>query len=205
MRQRFNLLMSLLFWLIMVIGFSDNWLFDVQQSSNSEPKFLIHAGFAFCWFTILVVQAALVRSRKVRVHQSLGITGMIVYAGFALSTIYLYYLKIAAGRVAALTVLNMALFCVGTLLIVQGFLARKTNTETHRTNIVFGSFLLMEPGISRAVGHLFGKDGQPIWLLTYLILFGMFVWYHRRIKWQVAVGFGTWLAGTVYLIVQMAK
>ena len=62
MRRNYPLVLSSLFWLTMVVGFSDNWLYDLDQPSNSAPHFLIHAGFAFLWFSALVVQCALVRA-----------------------------------------------------------------------------------------------------------------------------------------------
>ena len=97
----------------------------------------------------------------------------------------------------------MALFVFATFLIVKGFLIRKQDPDSHKTNIIIGTFMLMEPGISRSLGHLFGKGSESIWLLTYLILFGAFVWHYRKIRWQIGVGFLIWLIGTANIIINM--
>ncbi len=204
MNKHFYFIMSLVFWLLMVIGFSDNWLFDVGQESNSDPKYLIHAFFAFSWFTLLVVQAGLIRRKRVKIHMTLGIAGMIVYAGFFVATSNVYLTRlINEGVPEPLAMLNITLFVFATFLIVKGFLIRNEDPEGHKTNIIIGTFMLMEPGISRSIGHLFGKGSEPVWLLAYLILFGVFVWQYRKITWQIAIGFGVWLIGTVNIIISM--
>ena len=204
MKKHFYFIMSFIFWLLMVIGFSDNWLFDVGQESNSDPKFLIHAFFAFSWFTLLVVQTGLVRRKRVNIHMTLGIAGMVVYVGLFVATSYIYLTRlINEGIPGSLAMLNIALFMFATFLIVSGFLIRNQDPERHKTNIIIGTFMLMEPGISRSIGHLFGKGSEPVWLLAYLILFGVFVWHYRKITWQIAIGFSIWLIGTVNIVISM--
>jgi len=204
MKRNFYFVMSFVFWLLMVIGFSDNWLFDVGQESNSDPKFLIHAFFASSWFTLLVVQTGLVRRKRMTIHMALGVAGMVVYAGFFVATSYIYLTRlIHEGTPGSLATLNIALFMFATFLIVSAFLIRNRDSERHKTNIIIGTFMLMEPGISRSIGHLFGKGSEPVWLLAYLILFGVFVWYYRKITWQIAIGFAIWSIGTVNIVIGM--
>ena len=206
MRQHFYLVMSTLFWLVMVVGFSDNWLFDVGQESNSDPVFLTHAFFAFAWFSLLVVQSSLIRTRRIAVHKSLGIAGIAAYAGFFIVTSYIYISgAITEGAMSRLGVLNLAFFAFATVLIVHAFLVRHRNSRLHKSNLLVGTFLLMEPGISRALGHLAGDESQLYWLLAYIVLFGTFVWYYRRITWQIAAGFLIWLGGTANVVVGMAQ
>lgn len=63
--------------------------------------------------------------------------------------------------------------------------------------------MLMEPGISRTIGHPF-DNGAPIWMLTYLLLFSALVWHYRKVNWQIAAGFSIWLVGIVNIIVNLA-
>ena len=113
----------------MAIGFSDNWLFDVQQESNSDPRFLIHAFFAFCWYSLLVAQASLIASNRVSTHMSLGIAGMVAYAGFFLATSYIYVdLTLTGGPPGPLRILNIASFIFATVLITQAFVVRRKNS-----------------------------------------------------------------------------
>jgi hypothetical protein len=203
-KTRFYFVTSLVFWVLMVIGFSDNWLFDVGQESNSDPKFLIHAFFAFAWFSLLVVQTGLIQANRKMAHMTTGIAAITAYAGFFLATSYIYIGRaISEGVPEPLALLNLSLLLFGSILIVRGFSLRKKDAARHKMNIVFGTFMLMEPGISRSIGHLF-ETGAPMWLLTYLVLFGAFVWHSRRVIWQIAVGFSIWLIGTANIIINMA-
>jgi hypothetical protein len=90
-RKNFFLIFSLIFWLLMAIGFSDNWLFDAGQKSNSEPKFLIHAFFAVCWFTLLVIPSGLIKKSNYTLHFKLGLFGIIIYYLLTLTIWNLYY------------------------------------------------------------------------------------------------------------------
>jgi hypothetical protein len=206
MRRHFYLVMSMVLWLVMVVGFSDNWLFDVGQESNSDPTFLIHAFFAFSWFSLVVIQASLIRMRRLAVHMTLGLAGIAAYSGFFLVTSYIYISRaLTEGAMTRLGVLNVALFAFATVLIVNAFLVRHRDSQLHKTNIIIGTFLVMEPGISRALGHLFSELQDALWLLAYLVLFGTFVWYYRKVNWQIAIGFLIWLTGTANIVVGMAQ
>ena len=63
--------------------------------------------------------------------------------------------------------------------------------------------MLMEPSISRAMGHLFGEMANLLWLVSFLTLFALFTWYYRGVIWQVGVGFLIWLVGTVNIIMHL--
>ncbi len=204
MRRHFYHWMSLLFWLLMVVGFSDNWWFARDQPSNSDTKYLIHAFFGSCWFTLLLVQTTLIRGGRQAAHMKVGLAGLAAFASFFLSTGYIYYWRLTyEGSPSPLSLLNMALFGFATVLIVRGLSQRKSAPEEHKKNVLIGSFLLMEPGISRSIGHLFGEGSEGLWLLAYLMLFGTFVWYYKRVNWQIATGFGIWVIGTANIIVRM--
>jgi len=183
----------------MMIGFSDNWLTDVGQPSNSQPKFLIHAFFAFCWFTLLVVQNGLIKKRNIKGHMKAGKIGFLIYIGFLLTTLPLYLKEFEP---LALMVFSQLIF--GTILIGLGYKNRKTNTLAHKTNVMFGSFLLIQPAWDRAASKMFGPIGLE-WILFFLIFYGLFIWYYKKIKWQFLVGFLIWLAGLTNVIMHMIK
>ncbi|HOX81525.1 MAG TPA: hypothetical protein PLJ60_05120 [Chryseolinea sp.] len=201
MRKNFFFSMSIIYWLFMMIGFSDNWLYDTNQASNFIFKFQVHAFFAFSWFSLLVVQTGLIRKANYKLHQQIGITGMVIFVGLILSTGYLYlsrYLEL--GYMAPLSKMVFSQYLFAIVLIVIGFAKRKTDTLAHKTNIIFGSFMLMQPAIDRMVGHLFDDVFVIVWLAVYFILFGLFIWYYKKIKWQFAAGFTIWLAGLMNMI-----
>lgn len=187
----------------MPVGFSDNWLFDVGQPSNRNPRFLIHAFFAFSWFTLLVVQTGLIRKSNTGTHMKIGIAGMVVFAGFLLSTLPMYALAYYdQGYLDPLSTMIFLQLIFATILIITGFAKRKTDPLIHKTHIIFGSFMLIQPALDRAVGHLFGEVGIQ-WLIIYLVLFGLFIWYYKKLKWQIAIGFLVWAGGLTNVIMNM--
>lgn len=186
----------------MMIGFSDNWLYDTNQESNFIPKFIIHGLFAFSWFSLLVLQTGLIRKNNLKAHQRVGIIGMIVFYGMIASTGYLYVTRfLELGYLSHLTQMVFSQYLFAIVLITIGFAKRKTDAQTHKTNIVFGCLMLMFPVIDRAIGHVFDDLYPIVLLLTYVTLFGAFVWYNKKIRWQFAVGFIIWLAGIVNMII----
>lgn len=200
MRKNFYFIMSIVYWLFMMIGFSDNWLYDTHQESNYIPKFIVHGLFAFSWFSLLVLQTGLVRKNNLKAHRQMGIIGMIIFYGMIVSTGYLYVTRfIELGYMSSLTQMVFSQYLFAILLITIGFAKRKADAQTHKTNIIFGCLMLMFPAIDRAVGHIFDNLYPVVLLFTYFVLFTSFIWYYKKIKWQFAVGFLIWLVGLINL------
>jgi len=133
----------------------------------------------------------------------IGIAGMIVFAGFLLSTLPMYAREyFNQGYLNPLSTMIVLQLTFATILIVIAFAKRKTDSLTHKTHMIFGSFMMIQPALDRAVGHLFGQVGIQ-WLIIYLILFGLFVWYYKKIKWQIAIGFLVWTAGLTNVLMNM--
>ena len=199
LRKNFFLILSALFWLMMLVGFADNWLYDVDQPSNSDPKFIVHGLFAFAWFSIFCIQAAFVRSGKVHLHQRLGMAGMFVFTGMALSTGYLYlhfYLEHGYLRPISKMISSQLLFAV--FLVAYGFWQRTRNLEQHKTSLLMANLWLIQPGMDRWVDHLFPAIFLELWLGVYVFLFAIIIWYYKRLPWQLWIGFLIWLAGLVH-------
>ena len=81
---------SLIILTLGLIAFSDNFIFDVGQESNSNPAYIIHGLLIYTWIIILVIQTNRIRKLKISEHKRLGIVGFILGAIFILSTAYLY-------------------------------------------------------------------------------------------------------------------
>jgi hypothetical protein len=202
-RLHFFLILSAVFWLMMIVGFADNWLYDVHQPSNSVPKFIVHGLFAFAWFTIFLVQAALVRTRNVRLHQRLGIAGMIFFVGMALSTGYLYLsFFLEKGYLRPLSKMISSQLAFAVVLVALAFWQRRKNLVQHKTNMLMASLWLIQPGMDRWVDHIFPSIFLELWLAVYLLLFTAIIWYYKRVPWQLWVGFLIWLVGLINAISQ---
>ncbi len=185
----------------MAIGFSDNWLFDTGQESNSQPKFMIHAFFSFCWFSILLVQTGLVRAGNARLHMKLGVIGIVVYACMTATIWYLYAERFVESD--ALRSLLKPLEVLSIVLVAMGFINRRRNREKHREFMMFGSFCLIGPALDRTVFHLFGPEQMMIpMLVLYIALIGWFGLAVRKLTWYMVL-WGVFMAYNLAPIVGM--
>ena len=191
MKRNFFVAFSAALWLLMAVGFSDNWLFDIGQDSNRQWKFMVHAFFAASWFTLLVVQAVLVRSRNTRIHMKLGIVALLFYAAMTV-TIWGLYVESALQR-DDWTRLVKPLEVLSVVLVVLGFLNRKRDSQRHKEYMLFGSFCLVGPALDRSVFHVFGPEHMLIPMFAiYLLMAGAFVWYLRGFRWYLLVWLVAW-------------
>lgn len=83
-------IVGLLVFALTLLGFSDNLFTNVGQPSNSDPKFIAHGLFCLAWTMIFALQASLIRFGNIRLHQTLGIAGVVIGIGVVLSTIYVF-------------------------------------------------------------------------------------------------------------------
>lgn len=192
MRDKFFLIFSLILWSLMVIGFSDNWLFDIGQESNYQPKFLIHAFFAFCWFTLLVVQTSLINKGNYKLHMKLGIFGIFIYYLMTLTIWNLYFEAFIKTNDWIRLVKPLEIFSI--ILVTLGFLNRNKDSVKHKEFIMFGSFALIGPALDRTVFHIFGPQNM-IWAMfaLYLLLFSLFIWLKKGITWYMVLWIIFWI------------
>lgn len=205
-RKNFYFCMGLVFWLIMMIGFSDNWLYDVGQPSNSNPKFIIHGLFAFLWYSLFVIQSGFVRKHKIHLHKKLGILGIFIFAGMTFSTGYLFlsmYLK--NGDLNPLSYMTSTQWAFGLILVVMAYIKRRSNTRVHKMNMLFANLWFIQAAMDRFVERLIPSLDSgypdfyiPVWFLSYGILFTILILYYKHIPWQLYIGFIIWMAGFIY-------
>lgn len=183
---------------MMIVGFADNWLYDVHQPSNSIPKFIVHGLFAFAWFSIFLAQTILVRTSNVRLHQRLGIAGIFVFAGMALSTGYLYLsFFLEKGYLRPLSQMISSQLAFAVFLVALGYRQRRKNMEQHKTSMLMANLWLIQPGMDRWVDHIFPSIFLELWLAVYVLLFAAIIWYYKRVPWQLWLGFLIWLVGLI--------
>ncbi len=209
-RKNFYLVMGLVFWLIVMIGFSDNWLYDVGQPSNYVPKLIIHGLFAFSWFTIYLIQVGFIKKRNIKAHRKAGIAGMLIFIGMSLSTGYLFLsMVLRKGDLNPLSYMTSSQWIFANVLVVMAYKVRNSNPRLHKTNILFANLWLLQAAMDRFVEYLIPSVNAgypdyyiPVWLICYAILFATMIWYYKRIPWQLYIGFIIWLAGLINAILK---
>jgi len=102
--KRFYLIVALLFPVVVLAGFGRTYylkeFFDVPPLSSFLVH--IHGGVMTAWVLLFIAQVYLIRSKNIKVHQTLG------YAGIALGVLIVlagFFTAIAAAKNGAMTVL----------------------------------------------------------------------------------------------------
>jgi hypothetical protein len=168
--------MSLLILAIVIVGFSYTIDHNLLHPHIPSPPLLYVHSFVFCaWVLFFILQSALVRSRKVRLHQNLGWLGVclaisMVVLGYMTSTtmtkLSLQY-KAPFPTESFLIVDMMDLICFA-IPIAMAIYWRK-HPDLHRRLMLIGTCALMEAAFGRMpISHIYlGPVGVDA-----LILFG---------------------------------
>lgn len=153
---------SALILALTLVGFSDNLLTDVGQPSNSDPKFVVHGLFCLAWVVLFFVQAALVRANNHRLHRKLGIAGMLLAVGVALSTIYVFVTIWKGWDAMGFTAkANRILLPSFAVLVLMAWINRK-RADWHKRLIYVATIFMLEPVLSRAYDPLVISWMEPL-------------------------------------------
>lgn len=189
---------SLLILVLGLIAFSDNFLFDIDQESNSNPAFIIHGLLMYSWIVILIVQTNRIRKLNIEAHKKLGITGFILALFLVLSTAYLYLFVVDAAwaDIPFFGKANRIFFPTFALLLLLAYLYRH-KAEWHKHLIFVGLFLILEPILSRFCGNT-GLDPMSvaplIWVLFWISLFLYDIMSRRKLHPLTYLGPIYWIA-----------
>nr|WP_294905329.1 hypothetical protein [uncultured Lacibacter sp.] len=162
---------SLFLLFLSVFAFSDNLFYDVQQESNSDPKFIVHGLFFLAWFIILVIQTGYIRKGNYKAHRTLGIMGMLIGLGVIISTFYVFVVIYEGWSVMPFQVKANRIFTTSfAVLILLACLNRK-NGSKHKRYIYVGTLYVLGPVLDRVVGKLMSIDS-----LTGPVIFEAIIW-----------------------------
>jgi hypothetical protein len=157
----FSIISAVLLFLSLV-AFSDNLLTDIGQPSNSDPKFVVHGLFGLAWYVLLVVQANLVRVRKVALHRRLGIATMLVGIGVTLSTLYIFIVLWKGWDNMAVEVRANRLLLPGFALFLLLAWLRRARADWHKRLVFAGTFFMQGPVLSRTYDPLIVSWMEPL-------------------------------------------
>lgn len=163
--------LGIFLFILSVIAFSDNLFTDVGQPSNRDPKYLVHAAFAFVWFGFLAIQPVLLARGSLATHKRIGIYGFAAAAGLVLSTIYIRVVLVSeSGSLSGLALVNTVLMTFAAIGLVFAYRYRD-RPEVHKRLVVISTFLILFPITDRVGGNL---GISPI-IVSPLIILGLFL------------------------------
>ncbi|MBX2966380.1 MAG: hypothetical protein KF845_09560 [Cyclobacteriaceae bacterium] len=196
MRKHYFQITSILLLILSLIAFSDNLITDVEQESNSDPKFIIHGLLMFAWFIIFVVQTNFIRKGDYKTHMKWGIAGTIVAFGVFLSTVYVFIAVYKDwGAMPYFVKANRFFMLSFAVLVVLGYLYRQ-NAIKHKRFIYMASLLILEPILSRVTENLHIENVEAfiaiVWNGLFISLF-VYDWITlkriHKISWMGFVWF----------------
>lgn len=188
--------MSILLWVIMVVGFSTVLIFEGGIPDYYGARLMIHGLINFLWFTLLIVQTSLIRSKNQNIHKTIGMFGMLYFILVSLNVIFIFYTTYARrGNFIAVDWMVLFQFIVGITIIYIGFRNRKQNLKVHKDYVLFGSFCLIQPAINR-LASVFGEYYVFGFIVISLIIVLLFVLYWKKINWLLIAWLFAWGAGS---------
>jgi uncharacterized membrane protein YozB (DUF420 family) len=204
--RQFFLAIAILFPIIVLIGFGPTYYLKGFFSTPPVARTLIHLhGFVMsAWVILFVAQVYLIRSAKIKLHQQLGILGVII--GLALIVIGLMTAVAAAKYGSASTppgvkpleFLIVPFFDVFVFAVLFGAaLYYRRNAPNHKRLMLMTVINLLPPAIARFPFGLTATFG-PLWFfgvpdLVALILLIGDTWRNKKLN-------KIFLAGTIFLI-----
>jgi hypothetical protein len=204
--RQFFLAIAILFPIIVLIGFGPTYYLKGFFSTPPVARTLIHLhGLVMsAWVILFVVQVYLIRSTKIKLHQRLGILGIII--GLALIVIG-FLTAIASAKYGSnstppgvkplefLVVPVFDVFVFGVLFAAALYYRR--NAPNHKRLMLLTVINLLPPAIARFPFGLTAAFG-PLWFfgvpdLLALIFVIVDTWRNKKLN-------KVFLAGTIFLI-----
>lgn len=161
-RETYFSITSVLLLFLSVVAFSDNLFTNIDQPSNSDPKFIIHGLFGLAWYVLLVTQANLVRVGNVKLHKRLGIGAFIVAIGVTLSTLYIFIVVWKGWDHMTTVVRANRVFLLGYAACLLTAYLRRRQSDWHKRLIFIGTFFMLGPVLSRAYDPLIVSWMEPL-------------------------------------------
>lgn len=168
-RPSFYFGMTLVMAFFVFAGFGMSYWFPMASGSFPPAPPVVHLhGWVFsAWMILLVTQAALVNSRKVMLHRSLGTFGIALATAVLLMGTLISVLGLSGGVrnpspdfFDAMYLSFMAILGFGILFTLA--IRNVRRPEAHRRLILFSILPLLPPGVNRFYMIPFGLDTIPV-------------------------------------------
>ncbi|WP_222984040.1 hypothetical protein [Flagellimonas meishanensis] len=180
MKKYYFPVVSSLLLLFSFVAFSDNLITDIDQPSNSDPKFIVHGLFMFAWFGTFAAQTYFILRKKFNTHMKWGRIGFILAIGVFVSTLYVFIAVYKGwGSMEPFVRANRLLMLSFATFILLAYVYRR-NAVKHKRFVFWAIALPIEPIMGRVSDILQVENWVLFYILVWHILMASFFVY----DWQ---------------------
>ena len=141
--------------------------FDVPEL---PPHLYLHGAVLTAWFLLLMTQAVLIQTRRVRIHRGLGVAGAILAVGVVATGAW----TLALRESEAPDLPNMMLL-IAFALCIGSAIGLRRRPAAHKRLMLIGSITITAPAIDRAMRPFLGSNpALAVLILTLVAVVGMF-------------------------------
>lgn len=165
-RPSFYFWMTLLMAFFVFGGFSMTYWYPMAAGSfpPAPPVVHLHGFVYFTWIVLLLVQSALVNSRKVALHRSLGMYGIahataVIFMGATITLLGASTTSVFAGNHGIFLGITAV---TGFAILFVLALRHTRQPDIHRRLILFAMLPILPPGIHRLYMVPFGMQDFPV-------------------------------------------
>jgi hypothetical protein len=157
------------------IGFGRTYVVPMSRGTFSAPLWVhVHGAFAFAWILLFVAQPMLVRLHRVHWHRRIGLLGLPVAIGVALTMVpagvYQATHEAASGLgpTGISSIIGVLTAAVIFVVLVSVGIATRRNREAHARWLLLATLLVLWPAWFRFRHYFPGVPRPDIWFGTVL-------------------------------------
>ncbi|XVJ65977.1 MAG: hypothetical protein HEQ40_07390 [Lacibacter sp.] len=185
-KTNFFVLMAIVAITAILVGFLKTFIIPILTGAKTWPWVIyLHAGFAFGWVTLFLLQSILIKSKKHKVHFILGRWAVFIALGAAITIVpaALYQcereLKEGLGQTAISAILGACSSAFIFLLLVVFAITYRKKPQVHKRLMLLATIVLIWPAWFRW-RHYFPSVQRPdIWFAVVLadsLIVIAFIW-----------------------------
>lgn len=204
--RRFFLLAAILFPLIVLIGFARTYYLKVFFATPPLASILVHlhGGVMTAWVALFIAQIWLIRSKNVRLHQTIGFAGIalailvVIVSFFTAVTAAKYGAMSSPPDIPRLAFLIVPIFDLVVFVMLFGAAVYHRKHPVEHKRLMFLTALNFLPPAVARIPSLTLQSLGPLWFFGFPGVIALAVliadtWYHRKLN-------KVFLAGTLALI-----
>jgi uncharacterized membrane protein YiaA len=149
-RPSFFLIIGLIGVFAVLAGFSRTFIIPVAAGTFKAPFTIhLHAALAFSWVILFVIQSFLVRINKYRMHMTLGVVGVFIALGTAITMIPVGMFSVekelrqGSGETAISTIIGVCTSAIIFISLVLAGVVNRKNTQAHKRLMLLATLELL--------------------------------------------------------------